>query len=229
MNADGKPPPPGFLSWDGPIQVWGNKLPHWQQVGVCCFITIRLADSIPAELWRAFKLERETWIEDHPEPWDEATEMEYHRTFSAQVERWLDECMGSCVLRRRDLADVVLTALRHFEGERTNLHAAVVMPNHVHALVSFLPGHGLAELMKSWKGYTAREINKRTGKTGEAFWQERYYDRLIRDWAHFTNVVRYIRRNPEKARLRESEFLLWEGEWAAKAMKAFDDREAAHS
>ena len=46
-------------------------------MGVCCFITIRLADSIPAELWRAFKLERETWIEDHPEPWDEAMTGDY--------------------------------------------------------------------------------------------------------------------------------------------------------
>ena len=219
-------PPPGFVSWDGPIRAWGNKLPHWQQMGVCCFVTFRLADSIPAALWQAFKKEREEWRKDHPEPWDEATEAEYHRTFSGQVERWLDQGMGSCALRRREMAEVVLTALRHFEGERTTLHSAVVMPNHVHALVTLLPGHALEEIMKSWKGCTSREINLRLKKTGQAFWQERYFDRLIRDWPHFANVVRYIRRNPVKARLGEAEFLLWEGEWAAKALEG---KEAAHS
>jgi hypothetical protein len=38
---------------------------------------------------------------------------------------------------------------------------------------------------------------------------------LVRDAAHFANCVRYIRRNPEKARLGEAEYLLYESELAS--------------
>jgi putative transposase len=37
---------------------------------------------------------------------------------------------------------------------------------------------------------------------------------LVRDEAHLANCVRYIRRNPEKARLGEAEYLLYESELA---------------
>jgi REP element-mobilizing transposase RayT len=70
-----------------------------------------------------------------------------------------------------------------------------------------LEGHALPEIVKSWKGFTSREINKRAGKTG-ALWQDEYWDRLIRHEQHFFKVAEYIRENPVKARLREGEFIL---------------------
>ena len=48
-----------------------------------------------------------------------------------------------------------------------------------------------------------------------SLWQRDYFDRLVRDEAHFANCVRYIRRNPEKARLGEAEYLLYESELAS--------------
>ena len=71
----------------------------------------------------------------------------------------------------------------------------------------------LEKLIRSWKGFTARQINKLLGRSG-GFWQRDYFDRLIRDEKHFGNCVRYIRRNPEKTRLNAGEFVLWESELA---------------
>jgi hypothetical protein len=68
-------------------------------------------------------------------------------------------------------------------------------------------------LLHSWKSFTAHAINKMRGTDG-ALWQKDYFDRLVRDASHFTNCVRYIRRNPAKAHLRAGEYLLCESELA---------------
>jgi hypothetical protein len=44
--------------------------------------------------------------------------------------------------------------------------------------------------------------------------QRDYFDRLVRDSKHLANCIRYVRRNPEKARLPEAEFVLFESELA---------------
>lgn len=71
------------------------------------------------------------------------------------------------------------------------------------------PEWPLEKLTQSWKRFTARQINKLLDRSGN-LWQRDYFDRLVRDEKHFANCVRYIRRNPEKARLPRHEFLLWE-------------------
>ena len=74
------------------------------------------------------------------------------------------------------------------------------MPNHVHAVVQPLAGHGLPDIMKSWKGFTAHEANRMLSRSGE-FWQPEYYDHLIRSEAGLAQTVRYVQANPNKARL----------------------------
>ena len=91
--------------------------------------------------------------------------------------------------------------------------SAVVMPNHVHALFVQNPEWPLEKLIRSWKGFTARQINALLARSG-SLWQRDYFDRLVRDEKHFANCVRYIRWNPEKARLSEGEFVLCESEIA---------------
>jgi hypothetical protein len=71
----------------------------------------------------------------------------------------------------------------------------------------------LEDVLHGWKLHTARQINQALGKRGQ-FWQHDYFDRLIRDEEHLRNVIRYIRRNPVKARLPSNEYSLWEGELA---------------
>lgn len=55
-------------------------------------------------------------------------------------------------------------------------------------------------MIRDWKGYTARSINRLLSRQGK-LWQEDYWDRYIRDDAHLHNAIRYIESNPVKAGL----------------------------
>src|SRR5205814_593617 len=97
--------------------------------------------------------------------------------------------------------------LRDFE-----VHAFVVMPNHVHLLVT--PLADVSRIMQSLKRFTARECNRILGATGSPFWQNESYDRLVRDDAEFQGIVRYIEVNPVKAGLAAvPEEFRWSSAW----------------
>ncbi len=88
--------------------------------------------------------------------------------------------------------DLVLTSLLHFNGVRYLLYAAVVMNDHVHALVEPLDSFDLEEILRSWKSFTSRQFRNRTGRV----WQPEYFDRLIRNEHEFAEKLRYIATNP---------------------------------
>ncbi len=82
------------------------------------------------------------------------------------------------------------------------------MPNHVHLLVEVWQ-NPLAELIKSWKQFIAREANKLLGREG-TFWEREYWDTLIKDDDQPKKAVRYIEANPVKAGLaREASEWQW--------------------
>jgi putative transposase len=142
------------------------------------------------------------------------TECEYHERFSGAIEQWLDAGYGSCVLRRQVCASIVQETLRYFDGRRLVLISSAVLPNHVHALFVQNAEYPLEDLLRrSWKTFSARRINLLLGRTG-TLWQRDYFDRLVRDGSHFANCIRYIRRNPVKARLAMSDCVLYESQLA---------------
>ncbi|MBE0540092.1 MAG: transposase [Verrucomicrobia bacterium] len=116
-----------------------------------------------------------------------------------KLEEYLDRGLGECWLRQPTIAQLTEDALRFFDGQRYQLGAWVVMPNHVHLLVDVWDTP-LSELIKSWKGFTAREANKLLGRSGE-FWEREYLDTVIEDEEHRQTAVRYIENNPTKAKL----------------------------
>lgn len=191
--------------------VTANRLPHWQQEGAVCFLTFRLADAIPKYLLDQWSIEREAWFVDHPQPRSAEVEAEYHRRFSGAIERWLDAEHGSCALRDPSYRAKVEETLRHFDGVRFVHITWVIMPNHVHVLFVLNGACTLEKVVQNWKRRSAREVNQALGRSG-TFWQKDYFDRLVRDQDHFANCVRYIRRNPMKAKLREGEYTLYESE-----------------
>jgi REP element-mobilizing transposase RayT len=189
----------------------GERLPHWEQAGSTYFLTFRLADSIPQSELKRWKEERDEWLSEHPEPWPDEVEAEFHRLFSARVDRHLDAGTGSCVLGNRAVAEAFAETLLPHDETRFFLHSFVVMPNHVHLLVTLNMTDTLPVMVKIWKGTSARRIGGITNSSGN-LWQRDYFDRLIRDEEHFFRVARYIRANPRKARLSDGEYLLWESE-----------------
>ena len=203
--------PVPFFNPDFDVDEHRRNLPHWQQGECWVFVTWRLGDSLPEVKLDQWQEERAIWLSRYPEPWDRKTETEYHDRFSQQIDEWLDQGSGSCVLKEPANANIVAEALRHFDGERYAIASFVVMPNHVHVLFRLLGDHALVEILKSWEDFTAREINRRSGQAG-SLWQSEYWDRLVRNEGHFFKVVEYIRENPVKAGLREGEFVLYQRE-----------------
>jgi len=112
----------------------------------------------------------------------------------------LDRGCGSCVLREPRAAAAAQEVL--FEGHPTKylLEAFVIMPNHVHVVVTMPLGLDLAKLLQKLKGSSSREVNRATGRSG-TLWQPDYFDRQIRSDDHFHKTVRYIEWNPVRARL----------------------------
>jgi REP element-mobilizing transposase RayT len=78
----------------------------------------------------------------------------------------------------------------------------------------------IEDVLKSWKGFTSREINQALGQKGQ-LWQEDNWNRVIRDEAHWLKVMRYIANNPAKANLRESEFTTWFAERCRNVERVF--------
>ena len=197
-----------YLNPDGQIQKHGDKLPHWQQGEAMQFVTFRLGDALPKAKVDRWKEQRRLWLSTYPKPWDRSTEREYNRRFIWKIESWLDLGAGSCLFRDPSIRSHLSESLMRFQGEKVHHQAWVIMPNHVHLL--FKPVAPLPKLIEAWKSVSARAIGQ------GSIWQRNYRDTLIRDGDHFINAVRYIRKNPVKAKLSEDSFTLWQSEHAAK-------------
>ena len=98
------------------------------------------------------------------------------------------------------LAKVVEGALVHFDEERYRLHAWVIMPDHVHVLLTPYRGNRVSDIVHSWKSFTSKRANRILNTSGQ-FWQEDYLDRYIRDQPHFDATLEYIDQTPVKAGL----------------------------
>src|SRR6266436_9344672 len=121
----------------------------------------------------------------------------------------------ACSLRDPVIATMVQDALQYFDGERYKLFAWTIMPNHVHALVEQIVGFPLGDIVHAWKSFTAKKANKQLARTG-VFWEPDYFDRYIRDRAHFEAAVHYIHENPVKAGLvARADDWRWSSAWSA--------------
>jgi len=174
-------------------------LPHCDYPGLLQSITYHLADSLPAAALERMDAELRSLP---PQQRD--------RERRQRIEDWLDAGHGCCVLREPEAAACVVENWRHFAGERYDLIAWVVMPNHVHVLIRVYEGVPLGKIVQSWKSYTGKKMRgmmeSRAGarpSQGGGVWMREYWDRYIRDERHFEAVVRYIHDNPVKARLVE--------------------------
>lgn len=113
-------------------------------------------------------------------------------------------------LSRPQLVNLVVDALHYHESglQHYKLHSWVVMPNHVHVLIT--PLIEVAKLTHSIKLFTAAEANQILNRTGQPFWQGESYDRLVRSDTEFGNIRRYIEKNSVTAGLvRTPEEFQW--------------------
>jgi valyl-tRNA synthetase len=181
----------------------GAYLPHWTQAGETYATTFRLADAMPAEVCEQWRAERDRIIHNAESQGRELTiheQQEIVRLYSDKVESYLNAGHGQCYLRKPKIAELVANALKHFDGQRYDLIAWSVMPNHVHVVFKPYEGIELPGILHSWKSFTATKANKLLGLTGD-FWHSEYYDHLIRNEEDFFNQVNYVLSNPSRAGL----------------------------
>ena len=164
-------------------------LPHFDGGEIAQIITFRLFDSLPQLLIKEWQQE----LAHRPVK-------DAHVEMRKRIEAYLDRGAGSAWMRDPGVADKVQEAILFFDTKRYRLSAWVVMPNHVHALLTPCAGWELGKVVHSWKSYTANECNKQLGRTGE-FWQKECFDRYVRNETHYYNAVAYIENNPVKAGL----------------------------
>ncbi len=64
----------------------------------------------------------------------------------------------------------------------------LLMPDHLHMLASFPKTHGIQEVVRNWKHWTATELRME--------WQRGFFDHRIRTVAEYEEKAAYIRLNP---------------------------------
>jgi putative transposase len=163
-----------------------RNLPHWHPTGKSVFLTWRLQGSLPADLSHKFKT---------------ATNADSGKQFRL-VDQELDRAStGPLWLKDPRIAEIVVAAIRHGQSvlDCFDMHAFVVMANHVHLLIT--PKVEIERITKGIKGVSSRRANVILGRTGTIFWQQESFDHWIRNESEMERVRRYIERNPVLAGL----------------------------
>ena len=107
---------------------------------------------------------------------------------------------------------------RHYPD--VSLESFVVMPNHIHGIIlldhnpdsgtrataaqgaGLKPApttvHGLSEVVRAFKTFSSRRINKTRRSPGVPAWQRNYYERIMRDENELNTVRQYILDHPQR-------------------------------
>ena len=98
---------------------------------------------------------------------------------------------------------LVLEHCVHDNGTKHHLHGAVVMPDHVHLVLTPLADargvvYGLPEILGGIKGASAHRVNRALNRRGRV-WQVESFDRVLRSEESVEQKVEYICQNPVRA------------------------------
>lgn len=188
-----------------------RNLPHYHPAGYPLFITFRLAGSLPLEVLGQLKAQREfelKALKNDATSERQKIEMKYFGCY----DDWLDQCkFGPRWLLADDIAQIIAKEIQNLNGNRYQLIAYCIMPNHVHLLVETLVSeqvnhqgksakYPVTDTLRLLKGRTAHDCNLALKRSG-GFWQHESYDHVVRDEQELERTILYILNNPVKAGL----------------------------
>jgi REP element-mobilizing transposase RayT len=110
---------------------------------------------------------------------------------------------GSATASHVELSEIGQTvdaAIRHNNRNGVSIQKYVIMPNHVHMIVT-LSSHGTGDrgrsplqmIVRNMKAYVTKQI-------GFSLWQRSYHDHIIRSEDEYLRIMQYIEENPAKWR-----------------------------
>jgi len=100
--------------------------------------------------------------------------------------------------RHERWARLIISALNHYDGTGYKLHAYVVMPDHLHLIIT--PFDTIEKSVQLIKGGFSFRAKRALEWSGE-IWQPGFTDHRIRDEEDWRRHMEYIRMNPVDGRL----------------------------
>ena len=142
--------------------------------------------SIPPQHLPPQPLPQRQWLGHSAPPWVD------HGVFFITI-----NCVerGGSALTAEKVIECMRDATLHYHGTRWWIHLWLVMPDHIHALLSFPQRESMIKVVGDWKRYVAR-------KTGVE-WQKGFFDHRLRHDESFVEKAHYIRMNPVRKGLVE--------------------------
>ncbi len=96
----------------------------------------------------------------------------------------------------------------HYAHVELDYH--IIMPNHIHGIIIIVGAglkpaptdtektHGLPEIIRGLKTFSARRINQIRDTTGAKLWQRNYYEHIVRNENELNQIRQYIADNPAR-------------------------------
>jgi REP element-mobilizing transposase RayT len=98
-----------------------------------------------------------------------------------------------CLTDPKIAATLLDSARFYHEQRRWHCRLFLLMPDHLHALLTFPNDKAMGPIVAAWKGYQAKNLGIK--------WQGNYFDHRIRDRSELQKKATYIRLNPVRKNL----------------------------
>ena len=113
---------------------------------------------------------------------------------------------GLCSCRLSTAGEIARTELHNLEAryENIKIDKYIIMPNHVHVILRITerreqsPRPTVADVVCAYKSITTNVYNRSLGTSGQALWQPRFHDHVIRDEQDYQRIWEYIDENPAR-------------------------------
>jgi putative transposase len=162
---------------------WHSRgyLPHFDADGVVQHVVLNTKAALPPKFLNSL------------------SDLDFLEKFE-KIEAALDCAASGNIFEDGECAAAVEREVIFFDGDRYDLLAWCIMPNHLHVVLCCLGGAPLGQIVRSWKVHSTIAINRLLGTQGPIFAKD-YFDRFMRDGSQTETAIAYAENNPVAAGL----------------------------
>lgn len=136
------------------------------------------------------------------------TALPVRKKLSHEIPSWVEDgevyfitinCVprGHNQLTHPHIAEAIGKSILFYQGaSKWWIHLFLLMPDHLHGLISFGSNGSMSRIVTNWKRYLATQCGIQ--------WQRDFFDHRIRNSASLTEKWDYIRNNPVRAGLAQT-------------------------
>ena len=194
-----------YVRIDGMHEPYRRRLPHIMPPGETLFITYRLYNTLPYSVLLDLQSEHASFLTKQKQKNPDLSEKDINQQWEARyfltIDSFIDKFSeGDNWLCETHVASLVKEAIHYRDGNRFDLHAYCIMPNHVHLLVTNNQQNvPFYRVLGSLKANSAKVINEHLNRVGKPLWASESYDHVVRTGKSFERIISYIVGNPVKA------------------------------